>query len=371
MEELEEFESEDFESKDAHGELLTIDEMKELLQQEPYKPYDDSYSTELSYDEQTGLYYTDYFKDEDAENILLNHLLAEQCVMHTKELDWCRVTDGYDATILATIVGLYCNPLAWCEIPPSLTNHYVIVGKMAKEVSDYNRSERMDLMTFLLNESREERALWFADHLPARGIAKWENFLSNYCRADLLKVMSPECNYLPLPHLNPQSLKENLEYVVWHRGMAKAQEVLDRLRKEWNHLVKLKLCNFGELSEEEIESLHEFVFDTLNYQMDLWAVEYGAEDEEVAKQENEKPEAFTLLTDTCRAEHKEKKVISELRAACKGTAVGLWKVIRENEALDYLGTKGMQAAKIYRAFAEFFGQLPYSERNFRDAREKR
>lgn len=94
---------------------------------------------------------------------------------------------------------------------------------------------------------------------------------------------------------------------------------------------------------------------------------------EVCKEEKEEKaeKSFSLLTDTCHAEHKEVKVISELRAACKGTAVGLWKVIRENEALDYLGTKGMQTSKIYRAIVDYFGDLPYSERNFRDARDKK
>ena len=80
---------------------------------------------------------------------------------------------------------------------------------------------------------------------------------------------------------------------------------------------------------------------------------------------------FSLLTDACISEKKEAKVISELRAACKSTAVGLWKVIRTNEALDYLGTRGMQTSKIYRAIVDYFGELPYSERNFRDARDKK
>jgi riboflavin biosynthesis pyrimidine reductase len=80
---------------------------------------------------------------------------------------------------------------------------------------------------------------------------------------------------------------------------------------------------------------------------------------------------FSLLTDECYEEGKANKVISELRTACKGTAVGLWKVIRTNEALDYLGTRGMQTSKIYRAIADYFGELPYSERNFRDARDKK
>lgn len=364
--EMDEWEDDDIESQEEHGDLLTITEMKELLQQEPYKLDEgEQCQTELLFDEKSGKYYTDYFKNQYEDHILLRHILAEECVAHKEELDWGRVTDGYDTAILAQIVGLYYSPLAWCELPASLKERYIIVGKFAKEV-EANRPGRMELIDLLLNEAREKRAVWFVDHLPERGIAKWEIFLTNYHRADLLKALSPNADYyLQLPNVSASWLKENLEYVITYRGIKKAQEVLERLRKEWNHLVKLKLCNFDELTDAEIEELKEYVFDTVNYQMDIWNIEAGAEEEVVTAGKR-----FSLLTDECRAEKKEAKVISELRAACKGTAVGLWKVIRMNEALGYLGTRELEASVIYRAFTEYFGKLPYTERNFRDARGK-
>ena len=171
--------------------------------------------------------------------------------------------------------------------------------------------------------------------------------------------------------MNTSSLEENLEYVVAHRGIEKAREVLERLKKDWNHLVKLKLCDFDRLSNEEIEVLYNYVFDAVNYEMELWQIKYGADNEPIINSAQSPSDApFCLLTDECYEEGKANKVISELRTACKGTAVGLWKVIRTNEALDYLGTRGMQTSKIYRAIVDYFGELPYSERNFRDARDK-
>lgn len=365
--EMDEWEDDDIESQEEHGDLLTITEMKELLQQEPYKLDEgERHQPELLFDEKTGKYYTDYFKNQYEDHILLRHILAEECVAHKEELDWGRVTNGYDTAILAKIVGLYYTPLAWCKLPVSLTERYIIVGKFAKEVEE-DRPGRMDLVIFLLDEAREKRAVWFADHLPERGIAKWEIFLTNYHRADLLKALSPNADYyFQLPNVSAFWLKENLEYVISYRGIHKAQEVLDRLRKDWNHLVKLNLCNFDKLTKEEVESLREYVFDTVNYQMDIWKIEAGEEEEVVTEGKR-----FSLLTDECHAEKKEAKVISELRAACKGTAVGLWKVIRENEALGYLCTRGMQTSKIYRAIVDYFGELPYTERNFRDARDKK
>ena len=79
---------------------------------------------------------------------------------------------------------------------------------------------------------------------------------------------------------------------------------------------------------------------------------------------------FSLLTEQCRKENKVSSVEAELRAACKGTAVELWRVIRTNEALGYLSAARLSTAKVYRAFMDYFGELPYTERNFRDARDK-
>ena len=79
---------------------------------------------------------------------------------------------------------------------------------------------------------------------------------------------------------------------------------------------------------------------------------------------------FSLLTEQCRRENKVSSVEAELSAACKGTAVELWRVIRTNEALGYLSANRLSTAKVYRAFTDYFGDLPYTERNFRDARDK-
>ena len=79
---------------------------------------------------------------------------------------------------------------------------------------------------------------------------------------------------------------------------------------------------------------------------------------------------FSLLTEQCRRENKMSAVEAELRAACKGPAVELWRVIRTNEALGYLSANRLSTAKVYRAFTDYFGALPYTERNFRDARDK-
>lgn len=77
---------------------------------------------------------------------------------------------------------------------------------------------------------------------------------------------------------------------------------------------------------------------------------------------------FTYITDEARRTGKAPAVEAELRAACQGTAGTLWKAVRVNESLGYLQISQLGTAAIYRAFSGHFGQLPYTERNFRLAR---
>lgn len=369
--EMDEWEYDETENQEEHGELLTLTEMKDLLQQEAYKlDEDEQYQPELLLDEQTGKYYTDYFKDPYSDHILLSHILAELCVKHKEELDWGRVTAGYDSAILAKIVGLYYTPLAWCQVPPSLTKKYIIVGKFAKEV-EVDRPGRMDLIDLLLNEAREKRAVWFVDHIPSRGIAEWDIFLTNYHRADLLKALSPNSDYyFQLPKVSVSCLEENLGYVIAHRGIKKAQEVLERLRKEWYHLVKLKLCNFDQLTGEEIEKLREYVFDIVNYRMDMWkmAAEKGGEiDIDTEQGEKDAPKVCRYI---CAEKIKETGVRSVeeytqmLGDACSD-APTLCNVLVQGKQLGYLNFHGDGKAAIYKHLKECYpGKIKFGYPNF-------
>lgn len=80
---------------------------------------------------------------------------------------------------------------------------------------------------------------------------------------------------------------------------------------------------------------------------------------------------FAMLTDECYAQNKVDAVESELHAACQGSAVGLWKTIRIQEALGYIAARNRTASDIYDMVEERFGKLPYNKRNFRYARSKK
>jgi hypothetical protein len=160
------------------------------------------------------------------------------------------------------------------------------------------------------------------------------------------------------------SLRNRLMIIADNRGGKRAAELLRMLQAEWPKL-KLWKTEMERMTDEQISEFESILFNGFDELLSEWEGE--VQEEEVVTE----GKRFSLLTDACIAEGKEAKVISELRAACKGTAVGLWKVIRENEALGYLGTRGMQTSKIYRAIVDYFGELPYTERNCRDARDKK
>ncbi len=80
---------------------------------------------------------------------------------------------------------------------------------------------------------------------------------------------------------------------------------------------------------------------------------------------------FPFFTKKCYEQDRVETVEAEIRAACKGSAETLWRVLWDNENLGYLETMHVDAATIYREVTKRFGKLPYSERNFRGARNKR
>ena len=85
----------------------------------------------------------------------------------------------------------------------------------------------------------------------------------------------------------------------------------------------------------------------------------------------DEPNHFPFLTRKCFLENRVDTVEAEIRAACKGTAEALWRTLWNNENLGYLEVEHIDATTIYRAIEKWYGELPYSERNFRGARNKR
>ena len=82
-------------------------------------------------------------------------------------------------------------------------------------------------------------------------------------------------------------------------------------------------------------------------------------------------EHFCHITQKCVNENRVEAVEAEIRAACKGTAEGLWRTLWDNENLGYVEVQHIDATKLYGDIENRFGKLPFKERQFRAARNKR
>lgn len=82
-------------------------------------------------------------------------------------------------------------------------------------------------------------------------------------------------------------------------------------------------------------------------------------------------EYFCHITQKCINEKRAEAVEAEIRAACKGTAEGLWRTLWDNENMGYVAVEHIDATTLYRDIEQRYGKLPYTDRQFRAARNKR
>ena len=98
---------------------------------------------------------------------------------------------------------------------------------------------------------------------------------------------------------------------------------------------------------------------------------FMAEDVTPVQEDVPAQESFPFLTSKCIQEKRVATVEAEIRAACKGTAESLWRTLWNNENLGLVEVEHLEASTLYRGIEKWYGQLPYNERNFRKARNKR
>ena len=362
---------------------VTIEEMKQLLSSRK-KKWNEPLYEELQLDEQTGLYYTDYFTNK-GRDLLQAHLLVEQCLEHLDQLDWKRITNGYDFDIVSYFDDIMENPLVWIdEIPDKIAKKYVVSGRIAEEKSSEERYRCTPYFGLSINLCNE-RLKWFVNQLPTskdvdtefcyynvpKDMILWDKILTNQFEYNLWKYhdfkrLDPDINHEYRPFFNPEDFRTEIESIYEQFGPQKAAQIVRLLREDWQDIKVLKLFGIDKLTTEQIEEFRQCLFEGMDRNLRNW----DAETPQQTTANNTQTTNFEFLTDRCRKEDKVEAVEAELRAAAKGTAVAMWKTIRTNEALSYLSTGNIAASKIYKALTAFLGKLPYTERNFRDARGK-
>ena len=304
--------------------------------------------------------------------LLDQHLYAERLLRKDyQDVDWTKECP-FPVSIL-TYAKLWMNPLVWIE--PNVYEDFVLDGRIAvEEYADERFTEIEDIVFNIY----EEVILSFADNPIAydsdmlevgytKGMHEWSP-LTWDVYSYLYKILDGES--LDWKELDKKfydfiRLRFNLTIIAENRGGKRAAELLKMLQKEWPSIKRWK-TNMEKVEEKDIAEFEELLFNGFDDLLEKWDAETPQE-----ATSNTKPAVFEFITEQCRKEGKVEAVEAELRAAAKGTAVAMWKTIRINEALGYLSTKDVAASKIYKALTAYFGDLPYNERNFRDARNKR
>lgn len=356
--------------------FVTMEEMEDLAKTEPYKPHDES--IQLSLNKENGLYYTRIFTVPWLSNALVNHLMVEKCMQQPDKIDWAKTTNYYDYSIIADIMRGWLKPLIWQPVTPDIAMSYIIVGKVAYPKLHVLRY-KSKLIDNWMWDMIYEKVLFFADHRPTYSedvLSGSNRHMKDMLAWDFLMVdplpflhdaRQPDyINEHKLIYFSPEAFRNQLLHIVEQRGEKVAAELVKLFREDWQSIVSWKLFNIDMLSTEQVEEFRACLFEGMEADLRKW------ETEMVSPQKSEgRTSCFPLLTDQCRKEGKLEAVEAELRAACKSPAPALWKTIHTNEALGYLPTRDWAASKIYRTFADYFGELPYNERNFRDARNKK
>lgn len=249
------------------GNLLSIKEMKELLQQEPYKPkgIDEQYSPELLLDEKTGKYYTDFFRDF-RQHLLLEHILAVLCI-ECDNLDWERVTGGYSPYVLARINDLCLNPLEWKPLSEIFANRHIVIGDYAEECCTNTPFSHHALWDFA-DEMREDRAVWFAEHLPTgndlytmrsgypftrNDMINWNIITTDYSDVDITVIDKDDPYHLEIEAYlwSSSAFIENLQIIKKLKGKGAAISIASKLKYDWPQINKRHLLDIDKISEED------------------------------------------------------------------------------------------------------------------------
>lgn len=356
--------------------IVSLEELKELAQKEPYKKdFENLRGIDKTFLEDCPAFQINWRHPR----LLFDHLMLEQS-MSDYGSNWKFNTNVYNVRSIAYLRYLWYHPLVWLDPKEELRNNHIIEGRIAAErYTGYRENDNFRYGPTLY--FRDAMLNWFADNLPkADGTEPIVILNYKFTTTDIIlwhyiSENPDEMNNLACaedgrfdPSLvvpfDQRIFLDSVTTIAQTHGGKRAAEIVRLFRKDWKRITTMKLFDINKMSAEQIEEFRVALFEGMDYYLEQWDSELSAEEQETSDA------SFGLLTDVCYEEEKASKVISEIRTACKGTAVSLWKVIRTNEALGYLGTRGMQTSKIYRAIVDYFGELPYSERNFRDARDK-
>lgn len=344
---------------------LSIEEMRQIHdQQQKEWGYHTVRDINLIKDKETGLYYAHVFS-MCHQGLLYEHLMLEQLYAQKENVDWQRVTDGYDYREIKWIRDILTHPLVWVPVE-EVENECVVVGKVAREEPRPDAISDRHIYTFCW-ELEKKGLLWFADTMPVLndvhqvGRLEYEKLPEDMVLWDRLI-----CGHLF--KTNPNNMHRNIEYIAEQRGAAKAVEIVERFREDWQDILTLRLFNLWEAEDFEVQRLHRAMFEEMDRQLRIWKKkadnisestnkpgpkkkslfrdEHGDRDE--GRTQNEKTRILSYI-----ANHHlgNEEFDSSISSKLNIVVAYFWKIWSEKGLVDYYSARG-EGTAFYRFLTE-------------------
>lgn len=268
---------------------LTIEEMRELAQQEKYQKewkrleelciYNPSFK-----DEKTGLTYCDKWYYTARLTTLHKHLLVEEYMAADfDDVDWEFVTNRYDLMALAELVIIYQHPLCW-EVCFSEPFNIVCEGRFAKPVSCYEEFDSRIYDSWKwFTKIIQKAVLYFVDKQPIyinddlsngikSGMHPWRYLmlrmedLENYINFEYDNFRSFNNGLL---YFDPDALLKNIRYIKEQRGAAKAAEIVKLFQSEWEDIELLDTYHYSKYPSQQITKFKRLLFKGFNKELGI------------------------------------------------------------------------------------------------------
>lgn len=246
--------------------IVTTDQMRTLLLKRSEGASPSNF--DLILDMQSGLFYANH-DFAYCDDLLANHLFAELLFAKKDKVDWKRMTDCYNYDVMEKIDHLLFYPLVWMPISDVRTM-YVVDGDVAGEVMPPENFSFADGRYGFYNDMRERGLLWFADTMPTK-----EDVYNDYRYDDMPDTMILWDRFLFGGY---RDIRLSLDYIIAHRGHAKAVEIVERFRQEWNWFVTVKFYDFQKLDNYEKERYRRALFEELDPYLHSWKIKAGIPD---------------------------------------------------------------------------------------------
>ena len=259
---------------------VTLDELKELIMEDPYKTQADERLLNFQKNKRNGLTYVD-IQTPIFPLWVCSHILVNTCMQDPDSYDWFYLTDMYNFQRIAEFVYIWVNPYTWIPKNGTAVNDYLIMGKVAYMKHDEGRVDTFlhDWLTKLLRE----RVLLLADGRPTavidrehssqgkilKGMLAWDLITADG-RKYIRQFMDDREEKADIEYFHTEAFRENIQFIAQERGGNVAAELVQRLRKDWNAIVSWKCFGIDKISPEQVEAFRQCLFEGMEYYLDEW-----------------------------------------------------------------------------------------------------